>query len=236
MKSIVITGASQRLGLTMVGQFLSQGWNVIALTRSPSEALTALDDSGALSIISLGDYSESNIQKAIEEISEKNQRIDALIHNASVFHMDQNDFSSEDFHAFFSLHMAIPAQLNVGLQKCLYDEHAPGSIIHITDIYSENPNPKFALYCSTKAGAENLMKGYAKKFAPGIRVNSIQPGPIQFLPTHTEEAKRRVLDETPLNCEGGFEPVVQAAMAIIDNSYMTGASVKVDGGRSLGRR
>lgn len=236
MKSIVITGASQRLGLTLVGQFLSQGWHVFTLTRSPSEVLKALDDSGALSIISVGDYSEGSIQKAVEEITAKTKRVDALIHNASIFHTDQETFSSEDFLSFYSLHMAIPAQLNLGLKACMYDESQPGCIIHITDIYSENPNPKFALYCATKAGAENLMKGFAKKFAPGIRVNSIQPGPIQFLSTHTEEAKKRVLDETPLKREGGFEPVVQAAMAIIDNSYMTGASIKVDGGRSLGRR
>lgn len=236
MKSVVISGASQRLGLTLVGQFLSQGWKVYAITRTPSEVLKALDDSGALSIIAVGEYTEASIKNAIDEIVSSGASLNALIHNASVFHMDADEFSNQDFLSFYSMHMAIPAQLNMGLRNCLYNEETPGNIIHITDIYSENPNPEFALYCASKAGAENLMKGFAKKFAPGIRVNSIQPGPIQFLPSHSEEAKQRVLSETPLNKEGGFEPVVQAAMSIIDNSYMTGASIKVDGGRSLGRR
>ena len=105
----------------------------------------------------------------------------------------------------------------------------------ITDIFSDNPHPAFSMYCSTKAGLQNLTLAAAKKFAPEVRANCIQPGPIQFLPTHTEEQKAQVLSETLLPFEGGFGPVFKALKFIVDNPYVTGSCIKVDGGRSIVR-
>ncbi len=246
---IVVTGASRRLGLFLCEQFLKSDYAVVAITRYSSEALESLKKVGDIDIFQLGVESEAlkgeetqdsqiytlTVQATIQSIREKYSRISALVHNASKFGKDQEHFSFDEYLSFFQIHMALPAQLNEGLQTHLYNEDEPGNIIHITDIFSENPNPIFALYCSTKAALENLSKSYAKKFAPGIRVNTIQPGPIQFLESHTEEAKKKVLQETLLQFEGGFMPVFQAVCTIIDNPYITGSTIKVDGGRALGR-
>lgn len=128
----------------------------------------------------------------------------------------------------------MPSLLNLQLAPLLYNAQDPGCIIHITDIYAENPSSKSTLYSSTKAGLDNLTKGLAKKMAPGIRVNSIQPGPIKFLPKHSHIDKEKILAKSLLPFEGGFLPIYKAIMSIIDNNYITGASIKVDGGRSLG--
>lgn len=234
-RCIAITGASRRLGLFLTQHFLASGWRVLAITRSPSPALTAMGKNAQLHIIRIGDYGTESIAQATAEISATSQTLHALIHNASVFEKDGAEFSIHAYQGFFEVHMAAPAQLNMGLLPLLYNRQTPGNIIHITDIYGDNPNADFSLYCSTKAGLESLTKGFAKKFAPGVRVNSIAPGPIQFLPSHTEDTKQEVLKQTLLPQEGGFEPIFQAACAILENSYMTGASIKVDGGRSLGR-
>lgn len=232
-KTIVITGASRRLGLFLCEHFCELGHHVVALTRVASPELNALSDSYSITVEALEKYSESCLAQAIDNIHSKFSRIDVLIHNASYFAKDES-YSYSQFQAFFDVHMAMPAQLNVGLRELLFDDKAPGVIVNITDIYSENPNKAFSLYCATKAGLENLTKSFAKRFAPGVRVNSIQPGPIQFLPEHDESTKQHVLQETLLGVEGGFMPILQAVLAIIENSYLTGSTIKVDGGRSLG--
>lgn len=234
-KTILITGASRRLGLFLSENFLQAGWSVIALTRSCSTELTALAANSNLTIFELGQYEAANIQKVIDEINSQYDAIHAVVHNASAFEKDIDQFNIEIYETYFKVHMALPAQLNQGLSHLLFNQSSPGNIIHITDIFAENPDAKFALYCSTKAASENLAKAYAKKYAPGIKVNAIQPGPIQFLPSHTEDAKKSVMSETLLQYEGGFEPIFLAVNSIISNPYMTGASIKVDGGRALGR-
>ncbi len=233
LKTIVITGASHRLGLFLCEHFCIHGFQVFALTRKPSSALNSLFKKYDVHIFSVEEYTEENVNRVIGEIKQTTSRISTLVHNASIYTKDEA-FSFDQYEAFFRLHMAVPAQLNEGLKDLLYDESQPGSIIHITDIYAENPNKERVLYCSTKAGLENLAKGFAKKYAPGVRVNAVQPGPIQFMESHTAETKKQVLSETLLGYEGGFMPIFQAINSLIENAYITGASIKVDGGRALG--
>ncbi|MFT5083492.1 MAG: dihydromonapterin reductase/dihydrofolate reductase [Lentisphaeria bacterium] len=240
--TVLITGASRRLGLYLCERFIADGFFVIAVTRSSSAELNALYNS-RLKVYQVDSYHPQNVQPLIKKIASEVNHIDVLIHNASMFETDQNcgvsradsPASVDLFQEMFNVHMALPAWLNTAFKGKLENNATAGNIIHITDIYAENPSSDYALYCSTKAGLENLSKGFAKKFAPRIRVNTIQPGPIQFLPEHTNATKDAVLSQTLLDIEGGFLPIYQAVVSIIDNHYMTGSSIKVDGGRSLGR-
>lgn len=238
-KTVVITGASRRLGLFLCEHFCNKNFQVLALTRTPSPELSQLSQLSQLSsthelkIFSLQSYSEENITRAIAEISSSATKLHALIHNASAFAKDEA-FSLAQYQKYFMLHMVLPAQLNEGLKDLLYDAGSPGNIVHVTDITVENPKKDHLLYCSTKAGLENLSKGFAKKYAPGIRVNSIQPGPIQFLESHSDATKKQILSETLLGHEGGFMPVFQAISSLLENPYITGSAIKVDGGRALG--
>ena len=236
-KTALITGAGRRLGLFLTKAFLDDGWRVIAFSRNDLAADDLALKRENLTVIALGDYSEDSVRSATEHAKKAFSKIDVVIHNASIYERD--DTHSDDFYDFyeqlFHVHMRVPAQINHALQDRLFDKHSPGNIIHITDIYVDNPNADYALYCSTKAGLESLSKSFAKRLAPGVRVNAIQPGPIKFLEEHTVAQKNDVLDQTLLETEGGFLPIYQAVLSIVNNPYITGISIKVDGGRSLGR-
>lgn len=233
---VVVTGASRRLGLFLCEHFCANDCKVFAITRDASTALQALEKNKGLEIVQVDSYEVAPIDAAIEKIIQQADRLDLIVHNVSAFSKDETTFSETPFDLFYRLHMALPAQLNMGLKDTLYNVEKPGNIIHITDIFAENPSAEHVLYCSTKAGLENMAKGFAKKYAPGIRVNAIQPGPIKFLPSHSEAVKEKVLAETLLGREGGFLPIFQAICSIVENAYITGASIKVDGGRALGSR
>lgn len=241
----VVTGAGRRLGLFMTQSLLAQGWHVVAVTRSierkpgaAGEHLTTLD-SAHLDIVCTDLLCEQAVEALGQSLLSRYDRIDFLLHNASIFEKDQTyEGSAAEQMGFYDdlyrIHMKAPARLNQLLAQALARSQRPtGNIIHITDIYVDNPNPAFALYCSTKAGAENLMVSFAKRLAPKVRVNAIQPGPVKFLPSHTQAEKEQVLSETLLAIEGGFEALEQGIYSILNNEYMTAAVVRVDGGRAV---
>lgn len=234
MRRAIVTGASRRLGLHIVSALLDRGWQVHAVTRIGSKALRELNNEH-LVIHEIQSYDKSATLNFISEFRKFSSSLDLLVNNASIYEKDSAIAARgpEFYDELFFIHMMFPGLLINGLARHL--SNAQGNIVSITDIYADNPNPDYSFYCSTKAGLQNLTIGAAKKYAPAVRANCIQPGPIKFLDDHSEEHKAEVLSETLLNFESGFDPIVETLEFILDNNYLTGQCIKVDGGRSLVR-
>lgn len=231
----LVTGAGRRLGYELSRYLLQTGWQVMAHYRSATESVEHLRAAGA-TLLQADFEDEVAVLGLADQVKKAVPHLDLLVHNASCFSQDTADLQANlrAQEAFFRVHMMAPYALNLSLQPLLHaSPRELTDIIHITDIYADRPNEIFAAYCSTKAGLANLSLSFAKRFAPKIKVNAIQPGPIKFLASHTDAVKQAVLKETLLGKEGGFEPVIQMIEAIVNNPFLTGASYKVDGGRSL---
>lgn len=234
----VVTGAGRRLGFELCKALLGRGLRVHALYRTETEDLQALRQLGALChAVDLA--SAEAVEGAVTDILRSTDRIALLVNNASEFSADASDSAALASQAsrLFQINCTAPMQLMAGLADALRreGEHSgkPSLIVNITDIFVEKPNPRFAAYCASKAALSNLTLSYARSLAPHVRVNAIMPGPIRFLPTHTEAQKAQVLSETLLPREGGFGSVVIQLLALLDNDFMTGALIPVDGGRRL---
>lgn len=234
MKVAVVTGSGRRFGLALCEHLLNQGWFVYAVTRARNPALAALAGE-RFSIIETGQYDAAQADMIISQIQAQG-RLDLLVNNASLFDKDMHheDDAAEFFQELFATHMLFPYLLSYRAQELL-KQSDNGLIVNITDIYSQNPNKNFSMYCSTKAGLQNLTLALAKKFAPQIRVNSIQPGPVEFLPSHTQQAIDSVQQETLLPVAPGFSPLLKAVDFLIDNHFVTGTPIVVDGGRVIGK-
>lgn len=235
LSTILITGAGRRLGKYLAEQFAGQRHKIITVSRGELDYLDSLPDA-QIKHYSLKTYTSESALQLGEQILRENGSIDVIIHNASIYQTDTSgaDNFSQFYADLFNVHMAFPAALNEAL-VCALAQSENGNIIHITDIYVDNPNEEYAYYCSTKAGLESLTKSLAKKYAPDVRVNSVQPGPIKFLPEHSEAEKEKVFAQTLIKKQGGFDVILKAVEFIIDNDYVTGSAIKVDGGRSIKR-
>jgi len=228
------------LGLFLIKKFLSKGASVISICRHHDNSelgeLEGLFPN--LKVFNVTEYSYEGAILASEYLRNNVKMVDVLINNASKFEDDlaaPEDWGKQ-YTEFFNVHMLFPAIISQALCNLSKDEHTTSLILNITDIFVENPSEKSSLYCSTKAGLENLSLSMAKKYAPNIRVNTIKPGPIKFLETHSDIEKVNVLNETLLSFEGGYLPIFQAVEFLMDNNYITGTSINVDGGRSANRR
>jgi len=231
MSHIPITGGSRRLGLYLTEAFLNQGWDVSVITRKVSNQLAALKTK-SLTLYQADYEDNAAIEKLCNEIS--TLPLDAVVHNASIFQADSAELQSDLFEKMFTVQMKLPFQLNQLLSENL-KRSTNANIIHISDIYADQPKPEYAMYSATKAGAENLMKSFACSLAPDIRVNAIAPGALEFLPEHSDDQQNAILEQSLLKEKAGFKPILSTINYIIENTFITGTTITVDGGRTLAR-
>lgn len=233
---VVITGANRGIGAHMAHRFLDDGYRVIAHHRTPTAVIEALAERGAMPV--QGEFSDTGSVLAVAQaIAARAPRLRALIHNASAFAPTADDTrdAADQFQGFFDVHMRAPYLLNTELAERLGRLDMPGDIVHITDIYADNPAVAYDIYCATKAGLQNLSAAFAKRLAPRVKVNTLQPGPISFQDWTDPADRQAVLDATPLKRAGAPEHIYRAVRAVMDNEFQTGAVIAVDGGRRLAR-
>ncbi|SFR37705.1 dihydromonapterin reductase / dihydrofolate reductase [Pseudidiomarina maritima] len=230
-KYALVTGAGRRFGLALAHALIDEGYQVLAHYNTSKDGIEELEQRGAIGLqANLAQLNE--VHQLIHAVQQHCAKLHLLVNNASCFFDNARvDESDANLEAVLNVHTAAPYLLINNLQHQLRD--AEGSVINITDIYVDSPSTDYVAYCAAKAGLASLTQAFAKKLAPAVRVNAIQPGPILFLPEHDSQHRQKVLAETPLNLEGGLEPMINAVRFLRDNPFITGESIKVDGGRAL---
>ncbi|RUO43286.1 SDR family NAD(P)-dependent oxidoreductase [Idiomarina aquatica] len=228
----LITGAGRRFGYELANDLLDNGYTVFAHYNSSKGGVEKLEQQGAIGL--QADFSDTRaIDNMIDQVIAQTGQLDLLVNNASCFFDNHTvDASDDALAAVYQVHAIAPYKLITGLQALLANAN-DGLVINITDIYSERPSTNYIAYCGAKAALANMTLAFAKALAPDIRVNAIQPGPILFLPEHDNQHRQQVLAETPLKVEGGLQPMIDTVKFFRDNPFLTGESIKVDGGRAL---
>jgi dihydromonapterin reductase/dihydrofolate reductase len=234
---ILVTGAGRRVGFHIASRLKQDGYDVLAHYRTETDDVQKLRHLG-IQTIQADLQDTSSIMAFIDQLQQLSQTYRGIVHNASAFIPTADDLNgaAEQYQLFFTVHMLAPFLINQALVSKLKGPGVdPADIIHITDINVENPTPRFDIYGTTKAGLHNLTVVSAKKFAPHIKVNSVAPGPVLFTDAHSHEVRQKMLAETPLGREGGAEPVYLAIKSLLENPFITGATIPVDGGRRLSK-
>jgi NAD(P)-dependent dehydrogenase (short-subunit alcohol dehydrogenase family) len=110
---------------------------------------------------------------------------------------------------------------------------AGGLIVNITDIGAQKAWSRYPSYTVSKAALESLTKLLARSFAPGIRVNAIAPGLVLQSDFVTQEEWDKLVNRLPLKRAAAPEEIASALEFLINNEYITGQTIVVDGGYSL---
>jgi NAD(P)-dependent dehydrogenase (short-subunit alcohol dehydrogenase family) len=112
-----------------------------------------------------------------------------------------------------------------------------GNIINFSDWLSRSGRPRYTGYLPyyvAKSGVIGLTEALALELAPDkIRVNAIAPGPILAPPETTEDELAAVEKATPLGGWGGEQSIAEAVVALLSCDFITGETVRVDGGRHV---
>ncbi|MEX1220575.1 MAG: SDR family NAD(P)-dependent oxidoreductase [Idiomarina sp.] len=228
----LVTGAGRRFGFELAQSLLQEGFLVFAHYNTSKAGVEQLEQDGAIAL--QADFNDINsIAKLIGQVKQRTDKLDLLVNNASCFfNNDAVDNDNDKLAAVFNVHALVPYLLIRDLAQLLAAAD-DGLVVNITDIYTDSPSTDYVAYCAAKAGLANLTQSFAKQLAPDVRVNAIQPGPILFLPEHDDEHRKQVMEQTPLKAEGGLQPMIDTVRFLRSNPFLTGESIKVDGGRAL---
>lgn len=134
----------------------------------------------------------------------------------------------------FTLNLKAPYLLSLKAQSHLAQHQ--GTIINITDIHAQKPLKGYTAYCQSKAALEMQTKALACEFAPLIRVNAIAPGAIAWPEQDnalSAEIQAKIIAQTPLKRHGDPQYIGLAVLSFIENPFITGQILNVDGGRSV---
>lgn len=239
-KTILITGAAQRIGKELALSFFNKGWDIIIHFNSSKVEAENLADkmnserSNSAMIVQANLDNPDEITKLVKRTLSKNSRIDALINNASTFYPTPiGTFSEENWNALMGSNLKAPLFLIQSFHKEL--EKNQGFIINITDINVDKALINHSIYLAAKSGLQTLTKSLAKELAPNVRVNAIAPGAI-LEPPNTEwttEQKNNIIQAVPMKKMGTEKDIVDAAIYLSEAEYVTGQILNIDGGKSL---
>jgi len=228
---ILITGAGQRVGLHCAQRLLEDGHQVIFTYRSERLGVKTLRDLGAVGIFA--DFSsEASILAFIAELKTHTDSLRAIVHNASEWLAENGDGEAEAFTRMFNIHMLAPYLINLHCADLL-QRSSPADIIHISDDVTRKGSSKHIGYCASKAGLDSLTLSFAARYAPSIKVNGIAPALLLFNPDDDAAYRAKALAKSALGIEPGSEVIFQSLRYLLDNPYVTGTTLTVNGGRHV---
>ncbi|MCE8003861.1 dihydromonapterin reductase [Billgrantia ethanolica] len=231
---ILITGGAQRLGRHCAERLVDDGHPVIVSYRRERPELEALRSRGVVTLAA--DFAtEAGILDFIARLKQQTSSLRAIVHNASDWAPDCHDEQAgATFERLFRVHMLAPYLINLHCRELLEACGEPQrDIVHMTDFVAQKGSKKHAAYAATKAGLANLTLSFAAMYAPRIQVNAIAPALI-MLGEHDDEAyAEQARAKSAMAMVPGPGVIYQSLRYLLDNRYVTGITLPVDGGRHL---
>lgn len=237
-KVVLVTGGARRVGRSISLELASRGALVIVHYRSSEseagELVAEIVRQGGFACAVQADLTLlDDVQRLVRTVEVDVGYIDVLVNNASVyFETPLATLSDGHWDEMIGTNLTAPFRLARRVAGPMLNRGS-GKIINLTDIHASRFHPGHLAYCVSKAGLEMLTRGLAIELAPTVQVNGVAPGAVLW-PEDRSEAERDVIrGEIPLGREGAPEDVARAVRFLIEEDYITGEILTVDGGRVL---
>jgi NAD(P)-dependent dehydrogenase (short-subunit alcohol dehydrogenase family) len=236
-KTVVITGASQGIGVGLVEAFLVRGYDVVGTARNATKS-KQLPASDHLALID-GDIGQFETAQKIAELAvTKFGSIDAVVANAGIFLVKPFiEYTPEDFGALVATNLAGFIHITQLAVKQMQAQNTSGSIVSITAALADNPiaGVTASVAMITKGGLETLTRHLAMEYAKQhIRFNAVAPGPVDT-PLHANDPKDLLRSQAPMGTISTVEDIASAVVYLTEARQITGEVLHVDGGAHIGK-
>ncbi len=231
---ILITGGAQRLGRHCAERLVDDGHPVIISYRRERAELDVLRERGIVTLPA--DFAtEAGILDFLASLKAVTSSLRAIVHNASDWAPDSRGTEAgANFERLFRIHMLAPYLINLHARELLEACSEPQrDIVHMTDYVVQKGSKKHAAYAATKAGLDNLTLSFAAMYAPSIQVNAIAPAMIMLNEGDDDAYAEKARAKSAMQMIPGPGVIYQSLRYLLDNRFMTGVTLPVDGGRHL---
>lgn len=241
--AVLVTGSgAKRVGRAIAQHLALLGYRLaLHANRSVDEAQAfaqELTAAGTETLVVCGDLSdEATARRVIDQAANHFGRLDGLVNAAAMWRpipLEQVDAAEVRRNFEVNALSVFICSQQAGLR--MVQQPFGGAIINLGDWAIARPYLNYSAYFPSKGAVQTITRDLAVELAarnPRVRVNCILPGPVMLPPELSAEERREAVAGTLVQREGTPEHVAHAVAFLLENDFITGVSLPVDGGRTL---
>lgn len=236
MSTAVITGCTKGIGAAITEKFLGHKCDVCGCYSNDIENAKMFFESlgecrNQLTLFQVDLSTWEGIDKFIEDVKAAASSVDYLVLNAAMTdYTSFKEISHEKWEKVLHLNLYAPLFIIQGLDSIM---NKGGRIIFIGTVLGQYPHAISLSYAVSKAGLHQMAKNLVKEYADrNITVNIVAPGFVNtpWQNNKAPEHKKRIEDKIALKRFAEPEEVAQLCWAVVENPYINGALLNIDGG------
>jgi NAD(P)-dependent dehydrogenase (short-subunit alcohol dehydrogenase family) len=236
----LVTGGAHRLGKAFALTLAHMGYDLLLQYHSAEEQAkqtkSEIESFGVKVHLFQADLTQPDqIQSLFEQLDfilhPSREAFILLVNSAAIMPAgNPRELELQDWDLALDLNLRAPFLLS---QQAAKRMTTGGLIVNISDIGAQKAWSRYPSYSVSKAGLESLTKLLARALAPSIRVNAIAPGLVLPSDVVTKEQWDKLVEKLPLKRAATLDEITSALEFLINNEYITGQTIVVDGGYSL---
>jgi NAD(P)-dependent dehydrogenase (short-subunit alcohol dehydrogenase family) len=239
MKVAVVTGGARGIGLAVAHRFLEDGYAVALLDIDGTtlrKTAAVFESTEKVAGIECDVASPDQVRAAIDQVTGRFGRIDALVNNAGIAVFKPIlETSVEEWERVLAVNLTGPFLCTQACAPVML-RNGGGAVVNIASISCTRASNLRVAYGTSKAGLMHLTKQQAAELGSmGIRVNAVAPGPVDTAmakQVHSAQIRADYHDAIPLNRYGTEREIAEAVVFLCGDgaSYINGQTLAVDGG------
>ena len=238
----LVTGGAKRVGRAVCLELAKRGYRVVVHANSSLDAAQELakqiSSDGGQAIALGADLSDEGAARAMVDRAARHfGRLDAIVNTAAIWEpMSFDRVAADDLRKFYDVNVVSSFVCAQQAGLIMADQQSGGVIINVGDAAIDRPQKEYAAYHPSKGAIPAMTRSLAVELAgrnPLVRVNAVLPGPVLASPHPSDERRQQVAQGTLLSTVGRAEHVAHAVAFLIENPFVTGVCLPVEGGRRL---
>ncbi len=239
----LVTGSGKRrVGWHVADALAGRGFAIAVHYRNSaveaSETVTQLRNRGVEAECFQADLSdEQAVHSLVAQVHSRFGRLDVLVNCAAIWERKRlEDVTAADVRRNFEVNTLGTFLCCQQAGLAMAQQAEGGCIVNFGDWAEVRPYLGYSAYFPSKGAVTTLTRCLAVELAarnPRVRVNCIMPGPVMLPPDLPEAERHHSIAGTLVKHEGRPENVAQAVLFFVDNDFVTGVCLPVDGGRTL---
>jgi len=230
----LVTGATSGIGRATALRLAEDGWDVVVHGRNPergAEVVREIEAQGGRARFAAADLKDlAAVRALVGEVGD----VDVLVNNAGASWFGPTaDLDESTFNDLFDSNVRSAYFLVAGIAPGMA-ERSSGSIINLASMAGQVGLAGGAAYGATKAALSSMTRSWAAELSPrGVRVNAVAAGPV--FSTREKAPRTEQLGKTTLLGRGARVEEIAEVIAFLASdraSYVTGATLAADGGRT----